>query len=640
MSIEPKPADSLRQLKELVLGDEQRALEELSARLSGMEADSVDRLARDLAAALRRRRDGDEANYQELVAALQAGTESAIQRSVAEDKSRLAKALFPIMGPAIRSYVVDLFRAMAEELNETIRNTTSAERIKWRVQARLAGKSYSEYVLLKTRSFHIGEVYLIQKETGLLMLHAEAEQSKAAEGDADVVSGMFTAIRGFVRDSFGAGASRSDDDGELDGFKFGDREVLIEEGPGMVLAAVAHGVPPPSVREKLREILEDLHAELGGRLERFDGDSRRLETSLPTLRLALLKNQATVQETSDGGMWRLWVVIGVLAAGLGTWWFLGSREQSRWNRFETALRAEPGVAVTGVIEDGWWRKRRVTGLRDPQVDPSALAERMGIDLKKTTFEFGLMASLDPEFVAKWESQLEARQRAMLASVETLKKDLETTASRDGLEGLGRRVEETLASLKVTETAAEESRRRLLETFVKSQFADVPGLTVAVENGSTIRFSGAVSARDHASVLARAKPLESLATVDVTAVENGTARRLAELELTISQVVLRYADGTLTSDDAQTVAQVADAVRELDALAHETGAQYRFVVEAHPLIGANRAGNRPIERTRANRVKELLVGGGISGDRIETRLSEAEEKAGQGVSIFPLRNGAP
>lgn len=640
MSIEPKPADSLRQLKELVLGDEQRELESLRERLNGLEEESVDRLARDLAAALRRRRDGDEGNYQEMVAALQGATESAIQRSVAEDKSRLAKALFPIMGPAIRSYVLDLFRAMAEELNETIRNTTSAERIKWRVQAKLAGKKYSEYVLLKTRSFHIGEVYLIQKETGLLMLHAAAEQSTAVEGEADVVSGMFTAIRGFVRDSFGAGATRSDDDGELDGFKFGDREVLIEEGPGMVLAAVAHGVPPPAVREELREILEDLHAELGGRLERFDGDSRRLITSLPTLQRALLKNEATACETSDGGMWRLWLVIGVLAAGLGAWWLLGAREQKRWDQFETALRAEPGVAVTGVMEDGWWRKRRVTGLRDPQVDPAALAELMGIDLKKTTFEFSLMASLDPAFVAKWESQLEGRLSSMLASVETLKKDLETTATREGLEGLGRRLEETLTSLKATEAAVEESRRLLLETFVKSQFADVPGLAVVVENGSTIRFSGAVSARDHASVLARAKPLESLATVDVSAVENDTARRLAVLEQSISQAALRYADGTLTSEDARTVDRVANAVRELDALARETGEEYRFVVEAHPLIGASRSGNRPIERARASRVKELLVAGGISDDRIETRLSEAEEKAGQGVSIIPLRTGEP
>lgn len=408
----------------------------------------------------------------------------------------------------------------------------------------------------------------------------------------------------------------------------------------MVLAAVAHGVPPPSVREELREILEDLHAELGGRLERFDGDSRRLMTSLPTLQRALLKNEATACETSDGGMWRLWLVIGGLAAGLGAWWLLGAREQKRWDQFETALRAEPGVAVTGVIEDGWWRKRRVTGLRDPQVDPAALAELMGIDLKKTTFEFSLMASLDPAFVAKWESQLEGRQRSMLASVETLKKDLETTATREGLEGLGRRLEETLTSLKATEAAVEESRRLLLETFVKSQFADVPGLAVAVENGSTIRFSGAVSARDHASVLARAKPLESLATVDVSAVENDTARRLAVLEQSISQAALRYADGTLTSEDARTVDRVANAVRELDALARETGEEYRFVVEAHPLIGASRSGNRPIERARASRVKELLVAGGISDDRIETRLSEAEQKAGQGVSILPLRTGAP
>mgnify|MGYP001628164557 FL=1 len=130
MSAEPKPADSLQQLKELMMGDEQRALAALQARLDSMDEQSIERLTEDLVAALQRRKENGEASFEELVAALQAGTESAIQRSVSEDKSRLSTALFPIMGPAIRNYVMDLFRGMVADLNETIRDTTSAERLK------------------------------------------------------------------------------------------------------------------------------------------------------------------------------------------------------------------------------------------------------------------------------------------------------------------------------------------------------------------------------------------------------------------------------------------------------------------------------------------------------------------------------
>lgn len=151
-------SDKFQALRELLLDAEHRDLEDLRARLYEFEVGSPDRLSRDLAEALRKRaREGDRA-FEDLVEALQPGTEAAIERSVAVDKSRLAGSLFPIMGPAIRSYVAEFFRNLARDFNETIRNTTSFERLKWRVQARLAGRPFSEYVILKTASYKVEEL--------------------------------------------------------------------------------------------------------------------------------------------------------------------------------------------------------------------------------------------------------------------------------------------------------------------------------------------------------------------------------------------------------------------------------------------------------------------------------------------------
>jgi hypothetical protein len=634
MSVEPKPSDNLRQLKELMLGDEQRDLAELRARLDALEAESVERLARDLAAALHRRRRGGAPMDEEWVEALQPGTEGAIQRSVSEDKSRLAKALFPIMGPAIRSYVVDLFRGMVEELNETIRNTTSTERMRWRMQARLAGKSYSEYVLLKTRSYRIEEVFLMQRETGLLLLHAAVNPDDEADVEADLMSGMLTAIRSFVRDSFAPGQERDEETHELDSFTFGEREVLMEVGPSMLLAAVAHGVPPAAVRDELKGILEDLHAELQGRLNGFLGDTRLMESARPTLRRALLENRAAA---AGGGMWRAWVFLGLVAAACGAWWYVGAREQGRWDRFEAALRAEPGIVVTAVEDAGWWRKRLVRGVRDPlAAEPAAVATAAGIGPEKTAFDFDLMASLEPAFAEKRAATAEERQQALLASLEKLSRDLETTASRDGLEGLGRRVDETLAALKASAATAETKDRQMLEALVRSQFGDVPGLEISV-TGEAVRFAGTVAEPYHASVLARAKPLESLATIDVSALVNGTLTRLATLETEIAAVRLLYSDGALNNADDAIVARLAGHLRELDTLAAAAGRHYRFVVESHPLIGTLREGNRPIERQRATQVRDRLIANGIAGERIEIRLSEDLNLAGQGVGVQLTRD---
>src|SRR5690606_35222492 len=92
-------------LKQLLLEEEHGDLKNLRGKISHLEDHFADRVARDLAVALKKRSERGGVSFDELVAALQAGTESAIQRSVAEDRSRLTSALFPIMGPAIRNYV-------------------------------------------------------------------------------------------------------------------------------------------------------------------------------------------------------------------------------------------------------------------------------------------------------------------------------------------------------------------------------------------------------------------------------------------------------------------------------------------------------------------------------------------------------
>ena len=81
-----------------------------------------------------------------------------------------------------------------------------------------------------------------------LLGHARREDPEAVRGGGtDLVSGMLTAIRSFVRDSFGPGndAAAGGESGELSEFTFGEHEVTIAEGAKIeeavevVLAALA-----------------------------------------------------------------------------------------------------------------------------------------------------------------------------------------------------------------------------------------------------------------------------------------------------------------------------------------------------------------------------------------------------------------
>ncbi|MCB1079703.1 MAG: hypothetical protein KDM64_17935, partial [Verrucomicrobiae bacterium] len=213
----------------------------------------------------------------------------------------------------------------------------------------------------------------------------------------------------------------------------------------------------------------------------------------------------------------------------------------------------------------------------------------------------------------------------------------------GLADLGRRIEEGLAALK-SAAASEEARRTALadaiseesrqtvEALVRSQFGDVEGLAIAVD-GRTVRFSGEVAEPGYSSVLARTKPLEALLSVDVTGLRNGSLSRIAALKEAIEREGIRYADGTLNRDDDQSVERMATMLGEFFRLGAETNQEFRAVVTAHPLIGTLREGNRPIEQSRATQVRDRLVEHGIPSGRLETKLSEDMNRAGQGVTIL-------
>ena len=70
-------------------------------------------------------------------------------------------------------------------------------------------------------------------------------------GDADLISGMLTAIGDFVNDSFEPKKT-----GELRAFAAGDLTVLVEAGPQANIAAVVRGTPPDTLPVKLQTTLE------------------------------------------------------------------------------------------------------------------------------------------------------------------------------------------------------------------------------------------------------------------------------------------------------------------------------------------------------------------------------------------------
>ena len=319
-----------------------------------------------------------------------------MRRSVREDPQSVADALFPVMGPAIRKAIVETVRGMLESTNRAIEASLSVQGLRWRIEAWRSGKSFAEIVLLHSLVYRVEQLLLIHKETGLLLRHVVASDAEAQ--DPDMVSGMLTAIRDFVRDSFGGKSGDS-----LDVFQVGELEVLVEDSPRAVLAAVVRGHPPPELRVELERALEAIEARFGTALDAFGGDTAPFEGAKDALESCLRARYDEKHPRGRGAVRMVWLAAAVIATLLIGWLVWWRADHRRWTRAIAALDAAPGLVVTGSEHRAG--AVEIAGLRDPLAEePLAILGRAGVDPERARLALEPYQSLEDEIVARRRSR--------------------------------------------------------------------------------------------------------------------------------------------------------------------------------------------------------------------------------------------
>lgn len=372
-------------LRDLIVGPEQEKLSDLQDRL-----DSRERRTRDVsevlpeAAAMR----ADDAA---LSRALAPAVEDALIASVRANPNTLADVLFPVMGPAIRKSLTQFLAAMLEGMNRTLEQSFSLQGLAWRWEAWRTGKSFAEVVLLHTLLYRTEQVFLIHRQTGLPLVHVTAPEVREAVKDADMVSGMLTAIRDFVQDAF-----KSRDGAEsVDAMRVGELEVWVEQGPHALIAGVVRGVAPKDLRTVFQETLERIHAQFGRALDSFSGDMAPFAAAQAELEQCLRSGYRTV------GRRRLspaLAMILVVASAAGLWLaFSFWQDGRRWADYLARLRGEPGILV--VSDQTRWRRHSVSGFRDPMArDPQEILRESGLDSHAVTSRWEPYQAAVPQFI--------------------------------------------------------------------------------------------------------------------------------------------------------------------------------------------------------------------------------------------------
>jgi OOP family OmpA-OmpF porin len=375
--------DELSELRGLLLAPEQTQLSSLQERLDNpaRHAEDVSRVLPD-AFSLSLKRGKKLSN------ALMPTVEEAIGISVKRNPQRLVDAIFPVMGPAIRKAISAAFSEMVQSLNQTLEYSVSFKGLKWRLEALRTGKSFAEVVLSHTLLYRVEQVFLIHRETGLLLQHAES--GVAAVQDVDLVSGMLTAIQDFVHDSFGAEKTDA-----LDSMQVGEHTVWIERGSQAILAAVFRGNAPVELRRLMQDALDSIHVEQREQLEHFAGDTKPFIATRPHLESCLQTQTESAVRKNPPPI--LLAGIALVLIALGLWLFFSIRDARRWNGYVSRLNAEPGLVV--VSEEKRGGKYHITGLRDPMaVDPAALLASSNISPDDVVARWELYQTSQPDLL--------------------------------------------------------------------------------------------------------------------------------------------------------------------------------------------------------------------------------------------------
>lgn len=234
-----------------------------------------------------------EESADEMAAILAPVMGRAISRQVQDSQDEIVDALYPVIGRMIQRSVTEAMRALAQRVDEGLRSTFSMKRLAHRVQGRMRGLSDSEIMMREALPFQVQQVFLIHRESGLLLEHLAHGPEDG--GDSDLISSMLTAIRDFAQDTFG-----TDREGDLDEIQYGTTSILVEPGSLAYAAVVVQGFEPEGFRYEMREALSAVNVDYGPILRDYDGDLAGLEGVDEHLQ-PLLETEVVAAERESGG---------------------------------------------------------------------------------------------------------------------------------------------------------------------------------------------------------------------------------------------------------------------------------------------------------------------------------------------------
>ncbi|HHP7230390.1 MAG TPA: OmpA family protein [Xenococcaceae cyanobacterium] len=202
----------------------------------------------------------------------------AIKAQIELEKDAMVDALYPVIGNTISKYLAEEL----QRINNKVENTLSPEGISRKIRAKMQGVSEAELILRESLSFSVRAIFLIEKDSGLIIRDIQPNEEKPLE--SELVAGMLTAIRSFANDCIASGS-------ELHEIDYGNFHILLEVAGYCYLAVVINGTPNQRFRDRIRKTLSEIVLKYGTQIENYEGNPDSIPQSIN-----LLLKDLTVKE--------------------------------------------------------------------------------------------------------------------------------------------------------------------------------------------------------------------------------------------------------------------------------------------------------------------------------------------------------
>lgn len=242
--------DKIELLKDILFTDDREFAEKIARRIETIEqtVNQQDKLTEKVKPIILKQLDEF---VTEIPTTLGPTITATLKEEIQKNRDGIVDALYPILGKMIKKYISQEIKLLSENINKQL----SAQRWKTKFKSWFTGVKEEDIILSELSSANIEQVLLIERGSGILA----ASYSKTETIDKDMISGMLTAIKGFVEDAFGQKNQN------LELIEYELYNIHLQSFVSYYVAVVISGDYNTKAKDKVQDLIFDFYDDFMGK---------------------------------------------------------------------------------------------------------------------------------------------------------------------------------------------------------------------------------------------------------------------------------------------------------------------------------------------------------------------------------------